>query len=80
MCANHNCSYFVHESASFGGYCCKKCHWIDVSKSKSRNKPGEMCARREAPSTAPRAAPTPPDNPMDLDRTDGGGSGRASLT
>eukprot|EP00406_Dinophysis_acuminata_P067313 CAMPEP_0179269886 /NCGR_PEP_ID=MMETSP0797-20121207/31186_1 /TAXON_ID=47934 /ORGANISM="Dinophysis acuminata, Strain DAEP01" /LENGTH=68 /DNA_ID=CAMNT_0020978211 /DNA_START=122 /DNA_END=325 /DNA_ORIENTATION=- len=54
MCANLKCWFLVHESASFGGYCCKKCHWQNVTSTKSKKKHGTQCAERRAPPGAPR--------------------------
>ena len=58
-CANPRCWYLVHTSPSFGGYCCKKCHWLQESGSRSK-KHGVQCQCVDAPEGAPRAPPVPP--------------------
>eukprot|EP00746_Dinoflagellata_sp_MGD_P038400 gnl/MRDRNA2_/MRDRNA2_192393_c0_seq1.p1 gnl/MRDRNA2_/MRDRNA2_192393_c0~~gnl/MRDRNA2_/MRDRNA2_192393_c0_seq1.p1 ORF type:complete len:187 (+),score=28.69 gnl/MRDRNA2_/MRDRNA2_192393_c0_seq1:111-671(+) len=62
MCANERCWYLVHTQPSYGGYCCKKCHKIDVcgpGSKKSKNH-GVNCEQRVAPDGALRAPPVPP--------------------
>ncbi|CAK0888325.1 unnamed protein product [Prorocentrum cordatum] len=80
MCANPSCWYLVHPDPSFGGYCCKKCHWHGKAKRSGRaKKHGAQCIKQDAPEGAPRAPPVTPDKPLkDADPGDfesGGGPG-----
>ena len=61
-CCNPVCKRTMHEDPAFGGYCCKKCHWRQVSGSKS-NKHGQLCVERYAHPDARVAAPEPPEVP-----------------
>ena len=63
-CANPKCWFLVHEDPSFGGFCCKKCHWVYATSSKTKRRHGIQCAKREAPLRAPRASPQPPDKSL----------------
>eukprot|EP00747_Dinoflagellata_sp_TGD_P218671 gnl/TRDRNA2_/TRDRNA2_90881_c0_seq1.p1 gnl/TRDRNA2_/TRDRNA2_90881_c0~~gnl/TRDRNA2_/TRDRNA2_90881_c0_seq1.p1 ORF type:complete len:249 (-),score=50.57 gnl/TRDRNA2_/TRDRNA2_90881_c0_seq1:431-1156(-) len=64
VCANPKCWFLVHEKPSFGGYCCKKCHWVQAYGSKTGKRHGQQCAKQNAPEGAPRAPPQPPDEPL----------------
>jgi dienelactone hydrolase len=66
MCANPRCWYQVHGDPSFGGYCCKKCHWRHATQSKGKQKHGQMCPQVELPQGASRAPSVPPDKPCDF--------------
>ena len=43
LCANTNCQFLVDEDASFGGYCCRKCHWRHSSGSKGGKQHESTC-------------------------------------
>lgn len=61
MCAHWKCTYMVHSSPEFGGYCCRKCHWKESTQSKSKLTHGDLCEKRERKGFAIRAeglAPT----------------------
>lgn len=64
ICAVPNCTYLVHSDPTFGGFCCRKCHWRDSNASKCKKKHGELCQKLEAPPDAIKAEPIPPDDPM----------------
>merc|ERR1712137_213420 len=59
-CARPSCWFLIHPDPSFGGFCCKKCHYRHVSGTKGKKKHGARCAQREAPPDTPRAEPAPP--------------------
>jgi len=64
MCANPTCWYLINSDAKCGGYCCRKCHWVFESDSKTKKKHGPACEKVLAPANAPRAAA---DAPTDID-------------
>jgi len=64
LCANPQCWYLVHTKKIMGGFCCKKCHWHFATNAKSKKKHGVQCQHVDAPEGAPRAEPTPPDDPL----------------
>ena len=64
LCANPKCLFLVHTDASFGGFCCKKCHWCYTTGSGTKKNHGRQCERRDAPVNATRAAPLAPANPI----------------
>ena len=67
-CASPNCWMRIHESADFGGYCCKKCYWVtSTSRRRSRGKNhGQLCSKEEAHHSALVAPPIPPKEPCDF--------------
>ena len=71
-CANPTCTFLVHEDPSFGGFCCKRCHWGFVQGSTSGKEHGVKCQQREACQGAPRAVPVPPDKPCSWGGRGGG--------
>lgn len=78
QCANPSCWYIVHPDESFGGFCCKKCHWRFESGSTNRRsqKHGERCLHKAAPSGARVAESIPPASPNAGGSTASTGHGR----
>jgi len=64
-CANPACWFSIHKSPTFGGYCCKKCHWRHATGLKSGKAHEKSCAKKDAPCGAKRAAATPPLQPLE---------------
>eukprot|EP00931_Biecheleriopsis_adriatica_P053628 TRINITY_DN31436_c0_g1_i1.p1 TRINITY_DN31436_c0_g1~~TRINITY_DN31436_c0_g1_i1.p1 ORF type:complete len:491 (+),score=74.77 TRINITY_DN31436_c0_g1_i1:32-1474(+) len=67
LCANPRCWFLISSDPTFGTFCCKKCHWVWVSKSSTKKGHGHQCERRAAPEDARRADPVPPDVPCKWD-------------
>ena len=61
-CAHPHCNFYVHSDVEFGGYCCKKCHWVYSTGSKSK-KHGDNCLQLVADELAPKAPHCPPQKP-----------------
>ncbi|CAK0848507.1 unnamed protein product, partial [Prorocentrum cordatum] len=61
LCANPTCRFLVHTDSCFGGYCCRRCHWIhETGHTDHHDRHGCRCQRQPAGPGAPRAAPMPP--------------------
>ena len=64
LCANAACSYLAHQdSARFGGFCCKWCHW-SFENSRVPPEHGKQCCERRATVQAERALPISPSVPL----------------
>ena len=70
-CANEQCSYLVHRTEPFGGFCCKRCHQCWSSGRPARH--GFLCEERTAERQAARAEPNAPSDPLPVSRRRGGG-------
>jgi hypothetical protein len=60
MCAAPLCGFLVHTQPEFGGFCCRKCHWIYKSGSNPKKKHGQCCEENVAPPDAVKSQPIPP--------------------
>ena len=61
-CANEQCSYLVHRTEPFGGFCCKRCHQSWSSGRPAQH--GFLCEQRSAQRHAARAPPNQPQDPL----------------
>ncbi|CAE7190124.1 unc-47 [Symbiodinium sp. CCMP2456] len=61
-CANEQCSYLVHRTEPFGGFCCKRCHQSWSSGRPAQH--GFLCEQRSAQRHAARAPPRQPQDPL----------------
>lgn len=65
-CATPDCPYRVHEEASFGGYCCKQCHFVHVRGPGKCKGPqhGGRCAQQQGSHLSLQALAKPPLKPQ----------------
>ena len=62
MCHTPGCRYLVHADISFGGFCCKRCHWQFVQGKEQLH--GGKCQKEEAPPGSLKAPNVEPADPL----------------
>ena len=65
-CTTPDCPYRVHEEASFGGYCCKQCHFVHVRGPGKCKGPqhGGRCTQQQGSHLSLQALAKPPLKPQ----------------
>ncbi|CAE7226947.1 unnamed protein product [Symbiodinium sp. CCMP2592] len=63
-CATPGCPFRVHECATFGGYCCKQCHFVHVRGKTKGSQHGGRCEGKPGSHLSLQALAKPPDKPQ----------------
>lgn len=66
-CANRSCWFRTSPDEADGGYCCKKCHWRDVSGFKSGKNHDKVCGKCPVAKDTPRATARTPTDPYPVE-------------